>query len=204
MGEELNDEKNKGLREMGRTPLLLGLLCFAYEEVRSFPETRLDIYEDAIDGLLKKWDNQRNIERDHVYKTLIQRRKKQLFQHIAATSFEKGEFLIKRDSLAKTIEIYIQNMPNVKEKGEIDGEVVLDAIAAQHGMFVERAYKIYSFAHLSFQEYFVAKYIVDRALKGSLKGLLTHINHDQWREVFLLTTSLLEQEVTDEPRMLVV
>ena len=47
-GNELDDEKNKGLREMGRTPLLLGLLCFAYEEVRDFPETRLDIYEDAI------------------------------------------------------------------------------------------------------------------------------------------------------------
>ena len=193
--KELNDRENKGLWEMGRVPLLLGLLCLTYEEVRYFPQRRVEVYEEAIDALLKQWDNKRNIQRDKVYKFLALGRKRQLLNHIAATSFEEGEFLIEKGKLANVIKAYMQKMPDVKE--EVDGEVIINAIAAQHGMFVERAYKLYSFAHLSFQEYFVAKYIVDKGLK-SLKRLLVHINHDQWREIFLLTISLLEQEVADE------
>ena len=156
----------------------------------------MEVYEEAIDALLKQWDNRRNIERDQVYKSLALGRKKQLLNFLAENSFQKGEFLINKNSLTETIEAYMQSLPEIKE--EIDGEVVLHAIAAQHGMFVERALKLYSFAHLSFQEYFVAKYIESNALKGSLKDLLFHVNHDQWREVFLLTTSLLDKRVADE------
>ena len=38
---------------------------------------------------------------------------------------------------------------------------VLKAIEAQHGIFSQRAQRIYSFAHLTFQEYFTAQYIAD-------------------------------------------
>lgn len=198
--EELSKKESEGLREMGRVPLLLGLLCLAYEQARSFAKTRIDIYEDAIEALLRQWDNKRDIDRDpiQIYKKLAPRRRRQLFNHVAAVYFEKGEFLIKRNQLAIAIENYLQKVPDIDVKEKIDGEVILYAIAAQHGIFVERAYQLFSFAHLSFQEYFVAKYVETNALKGSLEGLLTHINHNQWHEVFLLTTSLLDYNIADE------
>ena len=194
--EELDDEENYGLREMGRVPLLLGLLCLTYEEVRYFPERRVDVYEEAIDALLKHWDNRKSIKRDQVYGSLVLGRKRQLLNHIAATSFEEGEFIIEKNKLASTIKTYIQSFPEIKE--EVDGEVVIGAIAAQNGILVERALRLYSFAHLSFQEYFVAKYIADNFSAHRLKGLLTHVTHDQWREIFLLTASLLDKQVTSE------
>ncbi len=70
-----------------------------------------------------------------------------------------------------------------------DGDVVLKAIEAQHGIFVERAQKIHSFAHLTFQEYFAASYI---AAKPDLQTLLLQqVADPRWREVVLLTASLL-------------
>ena len=203
--ENLNSKENEGLREMGRIPLLLGLLCLTYEGLRHFPQKRTEVYQEAIEALLKTWDNNRNIERDRIYKSLALKHKLLLLEHAATITFRKGEFLIERDKLINIIEAYLQGLPEVKE--EIDGEVILHAIAAQHGMFVERAHKLYSFAHLSFQEYFVAKSIkrkisqnctVDNTLKEILTELLTHITNDQWREVFLLTTSLFDKQTANE------
>jgi len=42
---------------------------------------------------------------------------------------------------------------------QLDSEAVLKSIEWQHGLFVERARRIYSFSHLTFQEYFTARYI---------------------------------------------
>ena len=43
----------------------------------------------------------------------------------------------------------------------LDGESILEAIAIQQGIFVERATGIYSFSHLTLQEYLTAQHISD-------------------------------------------
>ena len=83
--------------------------------------------------------------------------------------------------------------PPQTDVADIDGSAVLRAIAAQHGIFVERARGVYSFAHLTFQEYFAARYIYENEAKGTLKALIKmHVLEDSWREVFLLKASLLD------------
>ncbi len=84
---------------------------------------------------------------------------------------------------------YIQNLPDADEA---DSEGILNAIEVQHGLFVERAKGIYSFSHLTFQEYFTARYIVDNAEEGAVQQLVrNHLPDERWREVFLLVASLL-------------
>lgn len=51
---------------MASTPLLLVLLCLAYEENLTFPQNRSELYKDAIQALLKKWDTSRGIQRDEI------------------------------------------------------------------------------------------------------------------------------------------
>ncbi len=185
--------ENAGLRELGRIPLLLSLLCLAFEETLTFPQRRVEIYEEAIDALLKKWDTARNIKRDEIYRKLSLGRKRQMFARIAAEAFENGEYFLRQRDLEKRIVSYLQKLPPADQAEDIDGEVVLKAIEAQHGIFVERAKQIHSFAHLTFQEYFTAKYIADNAEKGTTKRLIDdHLTDDRWEEVFLLTVSILD------------
>ncbi|MEC4887781.1 MAG: signal transduction protein, partial [Scytonema sp. PMC 1070.18] len=71
---------------------------------------------------------------------------------------------------------------------ELDSEAVLKSIEAQHGLLVARATGIYSFSHLTFQEYFTAREIKEKSAWGSL---VDHITEKRWREVFLLTSGMM-------------
>jgi predicted NACHT family NTPase len=83
-------------------------------------------------------------------------------------------------------------MPKLtRAKLQRDSEAVLKAIEAQHGLLVERARGIYSFSHLTFQEYFTARYFVESSDSQALENLSSHITGKRWREVFLLTTEML-------------
>jgi hypothetical protein len=183
---------NKGLRDLARTPLLLTLLCLAFNETLTFPQRRVEIYQEALDALLKKWDSSRRIKRDEVYRKLSLGHKENMLARIAAETFEKNKYFIPQAELERLITNHVKNIPPHDTKESADGEVILKAIAAQHGIFVERAREVYSFSHLTFQEYFTAKYIVANAAKGTLMNLVkAHCADLRWREVFLLTTSLL-------------
>jgi hypothetical protein len=189
---ELNKLEHRGLKEMAQTPILLALLCLNFDESMSFPSRRVELYEEAIDALLKKWDSSRSIKRDEIYKTLSITRKRQLFAFVAASFYDEGKIYFQHDLLAQRIAQFLSRVPTDDEAGQIDGDVVIKAIEAQHGLFVERARSIYSFSHLTVQEYFTAKYIEDSAERGAVRILLeNHSTDPSWREVILLTASKL-------------
>src|SRR2546423_1727743 len=190
--KEFKIEENKGLRDLARTPLLLTLLCLAFDATLTFPRRRVEIYEEALDALLKKWDSSRRIKRDEVYRKLSPSHKENMLARIAAETFERNEHFIQQQELERLITDFIKNVPPHDSNKPTDGETILKAVEVQHGIFVERAHKIYSFSHLTFQEYFTAKYIAANAAKGTLTKLVkAHCADKRWREVFLLTTSLL-------------
>lgn len=186
---DINLSKNKGLYELARTPILLSLLCINFDETLSFPERRNEIYQEAIDALLKKWDSSRNIKRDEIYHGLSSLRKRQLLSRIAAEYFQNGEIFFSVNSLVKSLQVFMQTLPEVKD--EVDGEIVLKAMEAQHGILVERARGIYSFSHLSLQEFFTSQYIIENLSKQTFKQLMEHLGDSKWHEVFMMTAGAL-------------
>lgn len=183
--------EHQNLQDLARTPLLLTLLCLTFEETLAFPERRVELYEEALDALLKKWDSSRSIQRDVFYKQLSLGHKRQMLMELAAETFDRGEVFVRREQLASRIEKFLSRLPGYVQN-EIDGADVIRAIEAQHGLLVERAQGIYSFSHLTFQEYFTARYIASGAHKEQLINLVKQASSPRWREVLLLTASLLD------------
>ena len=74
----------------------------------------------------------------------------------------------------------------------IDVHAVLDAIAIQQGIFVERTTNIYSFSHLTLQEYLTAKYISQK--DSRIQKLVTEsLTDKRWHEVFLLVAGIKDE-----------
>ena len=163
---DLKKPDNKGVQDLGHSPLLLSMICLAYKETLKIPKRRVEMYEEALDSLLQTWDASRIIQRDEFYKNLSIGRKRQMFSRIAVDAFEKGKIFFTSRELSQSIEQYMKNLPPDDTEHSVDGEKVLQAISAQHGILVERAKKIYAFAHLTFQE--LSNLI--KSYQGKLRG----------------------------------
>jgi predicted NACHT family NTPase len=192
-------QSNRPIRELATNPLLLTLLLLEFEDSGNFSTDRAELYKRGITTLLRKWDAKRGIVRDHVYRNLSLPRKKDLLSQIALTTFERKDFFLKKADFGRYIAEFIRNFSDAQTDSEmlqLDSEAVLKSIEAQHGLLVERARDIYSFSHLTFQEYFTARKIVKssepQALEKALQGLVSHITDKSWREIFVLTVGMLQ------------
>ena len=186
-------DENLRIKELATNPLMLTLLCLVFEGQGKFPTNRFELYKEAIDILLVKWDVKRNIERHEIYKNLSLGSKRDLLSYIAYKTFEQGSYLFLQVELERHIYDYISHLPDAKTslvELSDDSKAVLKSIEAQHGLFVERANNIYSYSHRTFQEYFTARRIATSSdpntLGMALQRLAEHITNKRWKEVFLL------------------
>jgi predicted NACHT family NTPase len=192
--EKLNRPENQQIRELAVTPILLNLTCLVFQAIGDFPSKRSKLYEQGLDILLKKWAEAKGIQRDEVYRDLDVEHKKELLSQVAAITFERGDYFFEQDKIQRCIADYLRTLPNaITDQATLkrDSEAVLKSIEAQHGLLVERARGIYSFSHLTFQEYFTARYFVESSEPQALENLSSHITEKRWREVFLLTAEIL-------------
>ena len=196
--QKLDLPENWQFHQLVITPLFLHLACWVFHRQEKFPTKRTDFYKQGLDLLLGKWDEARGIERDDVYRGFLLPQKLKLLSQIAAATFEKGQYFFEQRLVEQYISEYIQNLTNVPmdaEELQIESEAALKAIEAQHGLLAERARGIFSFSYLAFHEYFTARKIVAshnlQAFEQALEGLVSHITDPHWREIFLLTATML-------------
>ena len=186
-------EQHEGISDLTRNPLLLTLLCLNYDETMAFPTRRVEIYQDALDALMKKWDSSRGIKRGSAYGSLSLGRKQEMLAELAYNTYREGRYVFERREIEPQLAEYVAGAPEVPERIDIDGEVILQEIVAQHGLLAYRATDILSFSHRTFHEYFTAMQIVENRDADTFAELFKHTADDSWREVFLLTASLLHK-----------
>lgn len=192
--EKLKQPENQPIREIAITPILLNLSCLVFQAKAEFPSHKAKLYEEGLEILLTKWDLDRGIKRDNVYRDLNLPHKTKLIAHIAALTFEEEDYFFEQDKIQEYIAEYLRRLPNINsnpEQLELDSQAVLKSIEAQHGLLVERTKKIYSFSHLTFHEYFTAKAFLSSWNRQTSDKSILRITEKRWREVFLLVTDMM-------------
>ncbi|BAY98064.1 putative signal transduction protein containing Nacht domain [Tolypothrix tenuis PCC 7101] len=193
--QKLELAENVQILELASTPILLNLTCLLFQFVEDFPSKRAELYKQGLDLLLVRWDEARGIKRDQIYRNFSLLQKIKLLSRIAAITFAQGEYFLPEKKMHQLIGDYLSHIPQGTHDAdalELESAAVLKAIEAQHGLLVERARGIYSFSHLTFQEYFTAREIFANANTQTLKELVEQINEERWREIFLLTVEMLQ------------
>ena len=192
--EKLNNPENKQIREISITPILLSLTCWVFTGKKKFPSKRHELYRDGLELLLEEWDEAKGIKRDEIYRNLTLYHKKKLLNHLATEFFKRNEYFFIKDDIQLLIAEYIDTLSNNQaDLDELfeDSKTILKLIELQHGLIVERAKDIYSFSHLTFQEYLIASNIKSSSSQNNFSQLINHITNGRWREIFLLVDEML-------------
>jgi len=107
--------------------------------------------------------------------------KLKLLSYLAVKKFEQTQYVLFEQT---EIERYIAECLEI---GQRDSRAVLRAMEGHHGLLIKRAQKVWSFSHLTFQEYLVAKWF---HCQTDLTGLVNATTDHYWREVFILMAEM--------------
>jgi HEAT repeat protein len=168
-------ERTPHLRTLAANPLLLSMMLIVYEDRRSLPERRAELYDQYVDTQLTKWDASRTLRRIQAFKP---EHHHQLLERVAWHFHQQGRVSFPDHELLEVIAAYL---PTIGLLPEQNGQVLAE-IAAENGLLQEQARGWYGFVHLTFQEYFVALYTLDH----QELDLLLLRREDPWWEAVLL------------------
>jgi hypothetical protein len=178
-----------GLQELATTPLLLALLCIGYRRNQCFPDQKALVYLASLDALVTDWDSSKQLRRDVYVKSFDPESKKQLLCKVACDTFcEKRVFFTEQDVVAR-LQTNAELLPIRGRGAEILKEYV-----ENHGLLVERAKGIFSFSHLTIQEFLAALHLSRFQDAGVLERLADEAWKDRgWKEVVVFLGGLLPQ-----------
>jgi predicted NACHT family NTPase len=181
---------NRHSTDLMRTPLLATLVCIMYEQNRTLPNNRSELYDSCIDALIYKWDSHRQINRNNKVSEITAKQTKYLLAEVSRKGFEQNRILIHKNDLLEYFNIEINKMGL-----DIDPNKLLNDFENNMGILIERSPDVYCFSHLTFQEYFAAISYAENRNEVSLAEKA--FNDPRYKEVFLLT--LERMYLSDEP-----
>ncbi|MDR3560790.1 MAG: NACHT domain-containing protein [Negativicutes bacterium] len=181
----LSRPENIATLELARRPLLLAFICLFCDETLSLPANRSDLYEEALRILLVRWAAEKRIRKEPVWRGLTTRWETNLLEQIAGQAFKNNKLFFYKKALVSEIDHFLNDNLNAPN---LDGNEILDEIEVEQGLFIARTQNVYSFSHLTLQEYLAAKYFYNNgAIKDLAKEYLFEL---RWREVFLLLVGI--------------
>lgn len=180
---------NAATLELARTPLLLTFLCLSYDEGQQLPINRSSLYRRALSILLERWAAEKRIHNEEIYQNLNSDIEIEMLSEIAAHFYQKEQTMFYADELKEQIRLFLEHTLDIRLPPV---SRILEAIEIQQGLFVQRATEIYSFSHLTIQEYLTAFYYYSAAKMPQL--ISSHIFNEKWREVFLLQAGMPRSE----------
>ncbi len=182
---------NERVRELAINPLMLTVIALVHRDRVKLPDRRAELYAEAVDVLLGKWDEARGVEEIHILddRPFDTGDRRLLLQAIALRMLEAGQKEIEAGELVKQVrEAFARVVPNPRAAVRAT-ERFINVIQERTGLLVEAGPGAYRFSHLTFQEYLAAVEAAER--EDFPDGVLRHSGDPFWRETILLVAGYL-------------
>lgn len=190
---ELNKEENTHIRKIANTPMLLTLACLIFEQGGNLPSRLTDIFRNSLATSLSLWDKHSKNNIIEPYTILPANKKQTFFSLLAWPWFKADRFYISLQDIETTLKNSFQELT---KDTNLDANKILETIIKQHGILTQQINERYSFANLYFMEFYTALYLKEHP--ENIDYLLNHLTERRWREVFVFTCELLNQNDIDK------
>jgi hypothetical protein len=186
---------DKRLKELAANPLMLTIIALVHRNEAILPRERVILYEKCVTALIKTWEQIKGISTEEVDRPYYRYRRR-LLEELAYWFHdrpgEKGALRQIKEGDLKFQVIRMLRNPDLRldeYDADIEAEEFLTLVKARTGLLVERGKGVYTFAHLTFQEYLAACRIVqfiNDGIKEIWKIISPHLMDPHWHEVILL------------------
>ena len=196
-------EKNDRVRELAINPLMLTVIALIHRDRVKLPDRRAELYQEAVDVLLGKWDEARGVQESLILNDqpfdISDRRL--VLQHVALTMHEQALKEIDAEPLRAVLAQQLGDA--VQDPRELEAVVArfLSVIRERTGLLIARAEGAYAFSHLTFQEYLAALSIAGR--DDYVDYTLRRAADEWWREVILLEAGYLSTQSKEKTTRLI-
>lgn len=162
------------MRELARTPNLLSLMAIVHRERAHLPDGKALLYGEIVNAYINTIDQQRNIRIDDPLAPFSWEVRAGWLAYVGfqmqcervAASEEPNQQQSEAGGLASEANVlkwleYAMEQSSVKDT-KYGAQIFLSWVARRSGLLLPRGEGVYAFAHLSFQEYFSARYLLGK------------------------------------------
>ena len=191
-------ETKPGVSRFATNPLLLTILALIHRNGTQMPQRRVELYQLATKTLIEDWQSGRNIAYGVKQKqlSLVEEEVTALLAPLAFQMHEeKPSGLVTQGEVEAWLTPRMADLQGVEEPEALEMvRQFLRKVRETTGLFVERAPAVYGFMHLTFEEYYAARYIADNEIPDILKIINTYRYQARWNEPILLALGYLSAD----------
>lgn len=198
----ISSPDNDAIRDLSRNPLLLTIVALVHRIDAVLPDQRVVLYQKCTETLLNTWYKAKRRDED-LAKGRIERRNRLRVEAIAYWMHRRsledtGRAVAPHAEILSFLINYIQKNETSSintEPAEDQAEIFLDFIKSGAGLLIEAGDGLYSFIHLTFQEYLSATHLISNGEIGGAQAIWDELGGDldnpRWREVVRLLVASL-------------
>ncbi|MBE9006204.1 tetratricopeptide repeat protein [Fortiea sp. LEGE XX443] len=178
-----------GVQRLTANPLLLTILALIHRNGERLPNRRVKLYELAVQTLTEDWQLGKKLP-DAPRVVLKETEVVELLAPLAYWMHaEKPSGLVTQAEVEEKLAAKLAELNDAEPESDSVRQAVgefLRKVRETTGLFVERMPGFYGFMHLTFEEYFAARYIADKEQSEILELIQKHLNEPRWNEPLLL------------------
>lgn len=196
---------SSAIRDLARNPLLLTIVALVHRIDAVLPDERVVLYQKCTETLLNTWYRWKFRDEDEKSRGRIERRNRRRIEAIAfwmqsrSADAEKGRAVVPLAELSEFLRNFISKQERLSHQdAEDQADEFLSFVRSRTGLLIEVGDELYSFLHLTFQEYLAATYLISQ---GELQGVPKvweliggDFDNPRWHEVVRLLVASLKSE----------
>lgn len=183
--------EDKGIFDkLPRTPMTMTLVAIVYDSKEDIPSTLTELYEMFMGLLSGQWDANRNISSP--FDSSI---KLAFLSRLAWTLHSEKLESISQDRCIELADSFFRNNVTLES---FDSREFIQSIIDRSHIVLPTGHDQIRFSHMTFQEYFCAKYLFESAVKND--QIVDWYGEDWWKDVLFFISGLKKDisELIDE------